>query len=164
MCRWKVFWGSRVPKLPDCVGHDEKKRLLESIILWKLRAADGRVVDAVRRLSADPGQSTEELADRYRLTSRHLLRLFETHVGYGPKALARIFRLQRTLSIAGCSSALAFSDLALSAGYSDQSHMYREFSALCSERSSDVVRKRGSTLAMSDLFKIAGPLVDSLVT
>ena len=80
----------------------------------------------------------------------------ETHVGYGPKALARIFRLQRTLSIAGCSSALAFSDLALAAGYSDQSHMYREFSALCSERPSDVVRKRGSTLAMSDLFKIAG--------
>ena len=83
-------------------------------------------MDAVRGLSADPNQSTEELAARYRVTSRHLLRLFETHVGYGPKALARIFRLQRTLSIAG-SSRLVFSDLALAAGYSDQSHMYRNF-------------------------------------
>ena len=143
------------PKLQDDVSHDEKRRLLESIILWKLRTVDGRVMDAVRRLSADPNQSTEELAACYRVTSRHLLRLFETHVGYGPKALARIFRLQRTLSIAG-SSRLVFSDLALAAGYSDQSHMYREFSALCSELPSDVVRRRGSTLAMSDLFKIAG--------
>jgi AraC-like DNA-binding protein len=149
------LWGSRAPKLQDDVSHDEKRRLLESIILWKLRTVDGRVMDAVRRLSADPNQSTEELAARYRVTARHLLRLFETHVGYGPKALARIFRLQRTLSIAG-SSRLVFSDLALAAGYSDQSHMYREFAALCSELPSDVVRRRGSTLAMSDLFKIAG--------
>src|SRR5215469_9832376 len=89
----------------------------------------------------------------YGVTSRHLLRLFETHVGYGPKALARIFRLQRTLSIAG-SSPLALSDLALAAGYSDQSHMYREFCAFCSERPSDVVRTRASTRAMCDLFKI----------
>ncbi|MBV8054868.1 MAG: AraC family transcriptional regulator [Deltaproteobacteria bacterium] len=148
------LWGSRAPKLQDYVSHDEKRQLLESIILWKLRMADGRVMDAVRRLSAEPNQSTEELAAHYHLTSRHLLRLFETHVGYGPKALARIFRFQRTLSIAG-SSPLAFSDLALAAGYSDQSHMYREFSALCSQRPSDVVFIRGSTLAMSDLFKIA---------
>jgi AraC-like DNA-binding protein len=153
------LWGSRAPKLQDSVGHDEKRRLLESIILWKLRTVDGRVMDAVRCLSADPNQSTEELAARYRLTSRHLLRLFETHVGYGPKALAPIFRLQRTLSIAG-SSRLVLSDLALAAGYSDQSHMYREFSALCSELPSDVVRRRGSTLAMSDLFKIAGHPVE----
>lgn len=148
------LWGSRAPKLQDSISHDEKRRLLESIVLWKLRRADGRVMDAVQRLSADPNQGTEELAARYRLTSRHLLRLFETHVGYGPKALARVLRLQRTLRIAG-SSPLAFSNLALAAGYSDQSHMHREFSALCSERPSDVVRKRGSTLAMSDLFKTA---------
>jgi transcriptional regulator GlxA family with amidase domain len=80
--------------------------------------------------------------------------LFEIHVGYGPKALARIFRLQQTLFIAG-SSRFVLSDLAHAAGYSDQSHMHREFSALCSELPSDVVRRRGSTLAMSDLFKIA---------
>jgi AraC-like DNA-binding protein len=149
------LWGSGAPRLQNHLSHDEKKRLLESIILWKLRTADGRVMDAVRRLSADPSQSTEELANRYRLTSRHLLRLFETHVGYGPKALARIFRLQRTLSIAG-SSRLGFSELALAAGYSDQSHMYWEFWALCSEPPSDVVCKRDSTLAMSDLFKMTG--------
>lgn len=148
------LWGSRAPKLQDSVTHDEKRRFLESIILWKLTRADGRVMDAVRRLSADPKHGAKELAARYRLTSRHLLRLFETHVGYGPKVLARIMRLQRTLCIAG-SSPLALSNLALAAGYSDQSHMQREFSALCSERPSDVVRKRGSTLAMSDLFKTA---------
>ena len=149
------LWGSHAPKPQDYVSHDEKRRLLESIIVWKLRTLDGRVMDAVRRLAADPTQSIEEIAARYRLTSRHLLRLFETHVGYGPKALARIFRLQRTLSIAD-SSRLGSSDLAVAAGYSDQSHMYREFSALCSALPSDVVGKRNSTLAMSDFFKIAG--------
>jgi AraC-like DNA-binding protein len=119
------LWGSHAPKLQNHGSHEEKRRLLESIVLCKLRAADGRVIDAVRRLSADSNQSTEELAARYRLTSRHLLRLFETHVGYGPKALARIFRLQRVLSIAS-SSPLAYSELALAGGYCDQSHMYRE--------------------------------------
>ena len=112
-------------------------------------------MDAVRHLSADPNRSTEELAARYRLTPRHLRRLFEIHVGYGPKALARVFRLQRTLFLAA-SSHLVFSDLALAAGYSDQSHMNREFSALCSERPSDVLHRRDSTLTMSDLFKISG--------
>jgi hypothetical protein len=48
------LWGSRAPKLQDAVSHDEKRRLLESIILWKLRTVDGRVMDAVRHLSADP--------------------------------------------------------------------------------------------------------------
>lgn len=38
--------------------------------------------------------------DLRRLTSRHLLRLLETRLGYGPKTLARVFRLRRTLSIA----------------------------------------------------------------
>jgi AraC-like DNA-binding protein len=151
------LWGSGAPRLQDHLNHDERRQLLESIILWKLRTADGRLMDAVRRLSEDPNQSTEELAARYRLTSRHLLRLFETRVGYGPKALARIFRLQRTLSIAR--SSLTFSELARASGYSDQSHMYREFLALCSERPSDVARRRGSTLAMSDLFKITEAIV-----
>ena len=31
------LWGSRAPKLQDDVSHDEKRQLLESIILWKLR-------------------------------------------------------------------------------------------------------------------------------
>src|SRR5690242_10674756 len=37
------LWGSRAPKLQD-VSHNEKRRLLESIILWKLRTADGRAI------------------------------------------------------------------------------------------------------------------------
>src|SRR5215469_8310419 len=67
------LWGSRATKLHECVSHNEKRQLLESIILWKLRRPDGRVIDAVQRLWADPNQSIKELADRYRLTSRHLL-------------------------------------------------------------------------------------------
>jgi AraC-like DNA-binding protein len=157
------FWGSRAPKLRGHASHEEKKRLLESIVLSKFLTPDGRVMDAVRRLSANPNQRTEELAAQYNLTPRHFLRLFETHVGYGPKVLARIFRLQRTLSIAA-SAPIAFLDLALAAGYSDQSHMCREFSSLCLENPAGVVPGRASTLAMSDLFKTAGSPVGSLVS
>jgi AraC-like DNA-binding protein len=157
------LWGSRSPKFRDHASHEEKKKLLESIVLCRLLAPDERVMDAVRRLSVNPNQRTEELAAQYNLTPRHFLRLFETHVGYGPKMLARIFRLQRTFSLAA-SSPIAFSELALAAAYSDQSHMCREFCSLCLERPACVIPGRASTLSMSDLFKTPRFPVGSLAS
>jgi hypothetical protein len=52
------LWGSRAPKLQDDVSHDEKRRLLESIILWKLRTVD-EVMESARKAGArivKPGQ------------------------------------------------------------------------------------------------------------
>jgi hypothetical protein len=54
-------------------------------------------------------------------------RVFEQHVGYGPKKLARILRLRRTLRLIDSRGAANLAAVALDAGYYDQSHMNADF-------------------------------------
>lgn len=58
------------------------------------------------------------------LSTRQLRRRFELAVGYPPKTLARILRLQRFLSAGGTAGALA--DLAQDLGYTDHAHLSRD--------------------------------------
>jgi AraC-like DNA-binding protein len=77
--------------------------------------------------AADAPLSVAELAARAGLTRQHLRRLFAQHVGYGPKKLARILRLRRTLRLIGARGGRSLATLALDAGYYDQAHMNAEF-------------------------------------
>ncbi len=83
------------------------------------------------------------------------LRRFREWVGYGPKTLQRILRLQRLLLLAE-GGAGALGDLAVAAGYADQAHMTREVGALAGITPRLLVAAGGATLGMSDLFK-TGP-------
>jgi hypothetical protein len=60
------------------------------------------------------------------LGDRQLRRRFDAAVGYSPKALAGILRLQRFLALARKGSVPDLARLALDAGYADQSHLSRE--------------------------------------
>jgi len=66
---------------------------------------------------------------RFGLTGRHLLRRFRDEVGLGPKELCRVLRLQSALELrgAGCAD---WVEVALQAGFCDQSHLVREARAL----------------------------------
>ena len=50
---------------------------------------------------------------------------FRTHVGVGPKRLARIVRFRSALAMVAAGTPLA--DVALTAGYYDQAHFATEF-------------------------------------
>lgn len=72
------------------------------------------------------------------LSHRRFGELFHRHVGLTPKAYARVLRLQRTLAAlqrapaadrGGGEPADALADIAAWAGYSDQSHLHRDFVA-----------------------------------
>ncbi|HUI71529.1 MAG TPA: helix-turn-helix transcriptional regulator [Spirochaetia bacterium] len=132
-----------------------KQRLnqLQGAVFDRPPAVDRRVTGAVAVVAREPHLRIDGLASTYGLTSRQLLRLFEAHVGYGPKTLARVFRLQRALAVARRGSG-TFADLAFAAGYADQSHMNREFKQLSSSIPSRLL-PRASTVTMSDLFKTA---------
>lgn len=116
-------------------------------------APDRRVVDAVNAIARNPGISSETLSERYDITPRHLRRLFDSQVGYGPRTLARVFRLQRALDRLD-SDQVRLADVANDAGYADQAHMNRDFRQLAAVTPSHAVR-RGSTVTMSDSFKTA---------
>jgi AraC-like DNA-binding protein len=61
---------------------------------------------------------------------RWLERAFARQIGYGPKTLARIVRLQHAVSLLQGGAAPSWTALAYDAGYADQAHLVREFRAL----------------------------------
>lgn len=69
--------------------------------------------------------SVGALADELGVTERRLLRHFTAGVGYGPKMLQRILRLQRFIAL-GARGHRGLAELAAMAGYADQAHLTRE--------------------------------------
>ncbi|MGA7173159.1 MAG: helix-turn-helix domain-containing protein, partial [Candidatus Dormiibacterota bacterium] len=123
-------------------------RLLENEVLARLPNSVqlDPVVDAlVASLSGAPGIAADtdspkvaDISRRIGVSERQLLRRCLAAIGYGPKTLDRILRLQRAFSRSLPVSTLA--DLAVDSGYADQSHLSRE----C---------RRLAGLTPSDLFK-----------
>jgi AraC-like DNA-binding protein len=92
---------------------------------------DRPVARAIAALRAQPDRPVSALADETGLSERQLRRRFEAAVGYGPKRLGRVFRFQRLLDLVHASHGRAgWSQLAITAGYADQSHMINECLAL----------------------------------
>lgn len=73
--------------------------------------------------------STAQVAEQAGITERHLHRRFVAAVGYGPKLLQRVLRFQAFLAACG-GAAAGLTELAVEAGYADQSHLGREARAL----------------------------------
>jgi hypothetical protein len=103
--------GAKLRTLAECLA----KRLVDA------EPIDREVRGAVVAL-ARPGARVAGTAEL--LSDRQLRRRFATSVGYPPKTLAGVLRLQRFLHLARSGASLA--ELAHAAGYADQSHLGRE--------------------------------------
>ena len=110
-------------------GFSARVDLVQRALLEHWRPIDAEVSAALRRLKAQPGLAIRTLAADT-ASARRLERKFLRHVGVPPKRLARMFRLQLAVRLWLDGEVQTQSDLAASAGYSDQSHMVREFRAL----------------------------------
>jgi len=69
------------------------------------------------------------LVTRSGYSHRRFIALFRGTIGLSPKEYARVMRFDRALALAA-DPAQNWADIALTAGYSDQAHLSREFSAL----------------------------------
>jgi AraC-like DNA-binding protein len=95
------------------------------------RSPDARVTRAVALLEANGGElPIPAVAATVGVGERQLERLFDERVGYGPKAFARVARLQRATRAISRGWAPSWARLALQCGYADQAHLVREFRAL----------------------------------
>jgi len=141
-------WGRLIADLQSAPSAEAAALILENDLVAPL-ATTGKpdpVVDAlVAHLGGAPGIPADplttkvaEISRRIGVSERELLRRCRAAIGYGPKTLDRILRLQRARSRSRTSSTLA--ELAVDAGYADQSHLARE----C---------RRLAGLTPSDLFK-----------
>jgi AraC-like DNA-binding protein len=115
-------------------GDQTRRRMaFESWTRAQLNATrlDGLVVTAASLLTRNPRLNLDVLTRTFDLTPRRLHREFVGAVGYGPKTLQRIMRLQMTLRIADAAAKpMRLAELACAAGYADQPHMTRDFRIL----------------------------------
>ena len=98
----------------------------ETILLAKLQrkvSLSPSVGMALRELEC--GSSVDDVVQASGYSHRRFIALFRDAVGLTPKRYARLRRFQRALS--GRVAAPSLADVALTAGYSDQSHFNREF-------------------------------------
>jgi AraC-like DNA-binding protein len=86
------------------------------------------VVQQAATLLEDPGIRVQRVASEVALSERQLERRFREFVGYGPKALQRVLRLQRLLEALelGRDQPGGLARIAAAIGYSDQAHLTRE--------------------------------------
>jgi methylphosphotriester-DNA--protein-cysteine methyltransferase len=128
--------GSRLAEnLREATNPGQRMSRLAGLVAAYFAAAhpvlDRPVARAVAVLRAQPDRPVAALADDIGLSERQLRRRFEAAVGYGPKRLGRVFRFQRLLDLVHASHGRpGWSELAIAAGYADQSHMINECLAL----------------------------------
>jgi AraC-like DNA-binding protein len=92
---------------------------------------DAVVARAIVMLRRRPHRPVSHLAAAVDLSERQLRRRFETAVGYGPRRLGRILRLQRLLELIHTRGGrVRWAELAIAASYADQPHMINECRAL----------------------------------
>jgi AraC-like DNA-binding protein len=117
---------------------------------------DDFVMHAAAWIARHPFASLDGLSALSRLSERQIRRQFDEAIGYGPKKLQRILRLQRLLWLASHESSPmpSLAQLSFIAGYADQSHMSREVATLTGVSPRHLLN--GTTRsAVSDLFKTA---------
>lgn len=116
----------------------ERVAVLDRVLtgeLHRARPLESRVVDAVRRIERARGSlEVEALSRSVGVSRQHLGRLFEREIGIGVKTFARVVRLQsvvtRLSSPSWRGTRPAWAELALDAGFFDQSHFVNDFRSL----------------------------------
>jgi AraC-like DNA-binding protein len=158
----RAIWGAaadplwaRVIEQPSIVARLAAAEAALAGRFAEARPLDPMVAAATLWLARHPDGRVEQLAGVLDVGERRLRRRFALAVGYGPKTLQRVLRLQRVLALAGRAPrpGVSLAGLAAEAGYADQAHMSRELRKLTGRSPGALLPGSTSTLELSDLFK-----------
>jgi AraC-like DNA-binding protein len=117
-----------IDALGDALFGDTGAELLFRMLSENLvRRCERTLTFAASALAAQ--QTVEAIAAALGWSPRHLRRRFAQHVGRSPRDLARVARFARAWRIAGECAPANWAELAIAAGYCDQSHLIRDFRA-----------------------------------
>lgn len=148
---WRAEAGRLRTQLIDAATPGERFRLLEEALLRRIRRPlvhHGAVSHALQ-LFKDPGTAggTGRLARAVGLSERRFIEVFRAEVGMTPKLFDRVRRFQQAMRAANGSDVVDWSELALSCGYFDQSHLIRDFKQFTGITPGDYLRRLGELRA-----------------
>lgn len=115
-------------RIAEAGSLERKLEVFESILaarLPKIRAMHPAVAEALAHFSADDADVGDVVAHTG-YSHRRFIQIFREAVGLTPKLFCRVTRFQRALARAVTGPA-SWAAVALDAGYSDQSHLSRDF-------------------------------------
>lgn len=118
-------------RVEEASGPAEAIRLIEDFLSVRLTLGAPynlqRMQAALQTAYLCPELNVEQWAQAVCLSKKQFGRLFTSYVGATPKAFLRIIRMQRALHLLAQSPGLPLAQLAYAAGFSDQSHLIKEF-------------------------------------
>lgn len=86
-----------------------------------------RMSAVLHQINIQPQLNIAQLSDIACLSDKQFGRIFSDSVGTTPKEFMRIIRMQRALFLLQQDAALSFARVAYECGFTDQSHMIKEF-------------------------------------
>jgi AraC-like DNA-binding protein len=117
-------------RLAGAQGWAERFDMVDEFLLTRLSRAHAPSPAAAwawaRLRETDGRLSVATLAGEMACSTRYLSAQVRSHVGIGPKALARVLRVRRAIDLVEA-GAPGLSEIAHACGYADQSHFGRDF-------------------------------------
>ena len=118
-------------RVEDSENHDICIKLIENYFYKCLMYGTPyhlpRLADVIRHINNSTQTNIRALSDIACLSEKQFSRIFSENIGTTPKDFMRIVRLQRTLSVMQHNQGIGFAQLSYECGYTDQSHMIKEF-------------------------------------
>jgi AraC-like DNA-binding protein len=126
--------------------------IVEEMLCRRLNANDARsgpIGYALATLLQRPEEagvqgSISALADDMGMSHKHLLHLFHTQVGLGPRLLARILRFDGVIKDVAREPSVRWTDVAYRHGYYDQSHFIADFKVFAGVTPREYFRTRSA--------------------
>lgn len=115
----------------DSLSGGESVDILERWLLTRINPTLNirRIDRSIGELMCTPSVSVNVLSDNACLSRKQYERVFRDQVGMNPKEYARVVRFQKAMWMLQCGSR-DYAYIAHHCGYSDQSHLIRDFKAM----------------------------------
>jgi AraC-like DNA-binding protein len=150
---WGRFASELRERLCEATTPTHRFELLEAALLSRLRHPLRDHTEVSVALEAFEKEwidvTTRDLARRVDLSQRRFIQVFADEVGLTPKLYSRIQRFQRTRDIVRKLMAPRWAEVAAGCGYSDQSHLIRDFQEFAGLSPSTYLRHRSENVLLN---------------
>ncbi len=133
----KDLWGNMAESLMDQLACSQSNvhifNILENYLIKvaNTNKIDRAISTAVREIIRTQGNITvKSLAENTHMSIRQFRRRFQDKIGVSPKQYMKIIRISYIARLTLCQKFDRLTDLAYEAGFSDQSHLTREFKSI----------------------------------